>query len=225
MQLTPQLLLNAYCQGFFPMAHDEEIYWYDPDPRAILPLDEFHVSRSLQRTMKRVWVREPMTDILTPFAPEKALRKSDKRPFEVRINYDFDAMIRACADPSRKGSWIDDQIIDAYSELHQLGWAHSVETWQDGRLVGGLYGVGIRGLFAGEAMFSHVSEASKVALVVLVERMKRHRLSLLDVQFQNDHLTQFGVVEIASDEYKQLLQGALVQEVDLIEEIADGVRE
>ena len=205
------------------MAHDGEIYWYDPDPRAILPLDEFHMSRSLARTMKRVFVQEPLTGMVTPFSPQSGPSKSAKRPFEVRINSDFAGTITACADPSRSGSWIDDQILNAYIELHQFGWAHSVETWQDGRLVGGLYGVCIRGFFAGEAMFSHVSEASKVALVVLVDRMKKHRLSLLDVQFQNDHLDQFGVVEIDSDDYKQLLGQAIEQEVDLIEEISDGI--
>jgi len=194
------------------MAHKGEIYWYDPDPRAILPLDQFHISRSLKRTMKRVWVQDPVTLSRRPFA-DGARQNSNKRPFEIRINSDFLATITACADPSRKGAWIDDHIIQAYTKLHKVGWAHSVETWQDGRLVGGLYGLAVRGLFAGEAMFSHETDASKVALVVLVEQLKQQGFTLLDVQFQNDHLAQFGVCEIAAVEYKTLLAQALSNDV------------
>ena len=195
------------------MAHEGEIYWYDPDPRAILPLDQFHISRSLKRSLKRVWIQDPTNKEIRPFIPTNRPQRSQKRPFEIRFNTDFLATITACADPSRKGSWIDDQILRAYTDLHKLGWAYSVETWQDGKLVGGLYGVAIRGLFAGEAMFSHTTDASKVALVALVAQLKQQGFSLLDVQFQNDHLMQFGVTNIPQREYKDRLQRALTQEV------------
>ena len=185
MDLTPQLLINAYCQGIFPMAHEDgEIYWYDPDPRAILPLAEFHLSRSLARTVK-------------------------KRPFTLRINSDFEGVIRACADPDRAFGWISEEIIVAYTELHRLGFAHSVEAWQNGRLVGGLYGVAVGGLFAGESMFHYERDASKVALVHLVERLRRGGFCLLDIQFMTDHLAQFGAIEIPRATYQAKLRRAL----------------
>jgi leucyl/phenylalanyl-tRNA--protein transferase len=170
------------------MAHDNNIYWYDPDPRAIFPLDKFHIPRSLIRTIK-------------------------KGHFEIRVNSNFDATIRACADPSREGGWIDDKIIASYNQLHRLGFAHSIETWQDGVLVGGLYGVSIRGLFAGESMFSHATDASKVALVYLVQHMKQNGLTLLDTQFITPHLMRFGAMEIPSAVYKKQLALALAQNV------------
>ena len=185
MDLTPQLLINAYCQGIFPMAHEDgEIYWYDPDPRAILPLAEFHLSRSLARTVK-------------------------KRPFTLRLNSDFEGVIRACADPDRAFGWISEEIIVAYTELHRLGFAHSVEAWQNGRLVGGLYGVAVGGLFAGESMFHYERDASKVALVHLVERLRRGGFCLLDIQFMTDHLAQFGAIEIPRATYQAKLRRAL----------------
>ena len=186
--IPPDELLSAYCQGVFPMAHDDGIYWYDPDPRAIFPLDAFHIPRSLKRTL-------------------------NKGHFELRINHNFDATIRTCADPSRDGAWIDKTIIASYNKLHELGFAHSVETWQDGVMVGGLYGVSIRGLFAGESMFSHATDASKVALVYLVQHMKQQRLTLLDTQFMTDHLRRFGAIEIPREAYKKKLTEALNQNV------------
>lgn len=186
MLLTPELLLSAYCQGIFPMAHDDEIYWYDPDPRAILPLDAFRVSRSLARAVR-------------------------SGRFEVRRDGDFAAVIRACAAPDhgREETWISGDIIAAYEQLHALGFAHSVETWQDGVLVGGLYGVAVRGLFAGESMFSTARDASKVALVHLVTHLRDRQFALLDVQFMTDHLRRFGAIEISRAAYKARLKEAL----------------
>jgi leucyl/phenylalanyl-tRNA---protein transferase len=187
MDLSPQLLLSAYCQGIFPMAHEDgEIYWHDPNPRAILPLNEFHLTRSLARTVR-------------------------KRPFTIRANTNFAGVIRACAAPApgRGQTWISAEIIRAYTQLHQLGFAHSVEAWQNGRLVGGLYGVAIGGLFAGESMFHHERDASKVALVHLVRALRRGGFRLLDVQYMTDHLAQFGAIEIPRAVYKARLRQAL----------------
>lgn len=185
--LTPKILISAYSQGIFPMAHnDGHIYWYDPDPRTILPLDTFHISRSLARTVR-------------------------KQKFEVRVNTAFEAVIKACAEPApdRETTWIDQNIITAYTQLHHLGFAHSVESWLNNTLVGGLYGVSLRGLFAGESMFSRQTDASKVALVHLVNRMKTKGLILLDVQFSTPHLEQFGIISIPREEYKNRLAQAL----------------
>ncbi|MBK8901862.1 MAG: leucyl/phenylalanyl-tRNA--protein transferase [Anaerolineaceae bacterium] len=186
--LTPQILLSAYCQGVFPMAHEDgRIYWYDPDPRAIIPLDRFHVSRSLERTIRQ-------------------------QRFEIRVDTAFTAVIQACAAPApgREETWINDDIIQAYTRLHRLGFAHSVETWQAGVLVGGLYGVAIGGFFAGESMFSHMPDSSKVALVYLVEHLRQRQFRLLDTQFMTDHLRRFGAVEIPAAEYRQRLGQALL---------------
>jgi leucyl/phenylalanyl-tRNA---protein transferase len=187
MSLTPELLLYGYAQGIFPMAHDDgQIYWYDPDPRAILPLDAFHAPRSLVRLVRR-------------------------GAFEIRVNSSFTAVITACAQlrPDREETWISPAIVTAYSRLHELGFAHSVEAWRDGRLVGGLYGVAIGGLFAGESMFSDARDASKVALVHLVERLKRRDFQLLDVQFMTAHLARFGAVAIPRAQYRARLAQAL----------------
>lgn len=190
------------------MSHEGEIYWYDPDPRAILPLDQFHVSNSLRRTLKRTKFRsaDGEANYFTDIDQE---RRSKKPGFEIRVDSDFAGVMLACADPNRKGSWIDDQIIRAYTHLHDLGWAHSVETWQDGRLVGGLYGVAVRGLFAGESMFSHKSDASKVALAWLVHHMRERGFTLLDVQFETPHLNTLGIANVAAADYRQLLEQAL----------------
>ncbi|MBE7472519.1 MAG: leucyl/phenylalanyl-tRNA--protein transferase [Anaerolineae bacterium] len=187
MKLSPHLLLNAYSQGIFPMAdEDGAIYWYDPDPRAIIPLDNFHVPRSLMRTIRR-------------------------GQFEVRVDTAFRTVMKACAEPApgRDITWINQEIITAYSELHALGFAHSVECWRAGELVGGLYGVSLGGLFAGESMFSRATDASKVALVYLVERLRRGGFVLLDTQFMTDHLRRFGAVEIPRIEYQARLVHAL----------------
>lgn len=189
MLLTPELLLSAYCQGIFPMAHDDDIYWYDPDPRAILPLDGFHVPRSLARTVR-------------------------SGRFDIRRDADFAAVIRGCGAPAhgREETWISPEIIAAYEELHRLGFAHSVEAWQDGKLVGGLYGVAVRGLFAGESMFSTARDASKVALVHLVQHLRARQFVLLDIQFMTDHLRRFGALEISRAAYKYRLKEALLIE-------------
>ena len=186
--LSPDLLLSAYCQGVFPMAHPNgDIYWYDPDPRTILPLDDgFHISRSLARVVRQ----------------EK---------FEIRIDHDFTAVMRACAEPRSDSdeTWINEELIYAYARLHELGFAHSVECWQNGRLVGGLYGVAIRGLFAGESMFSRERDSSKVALVHLVRRLRERGFQLLDTQFMTEHLRKFGAIEIPAHNYKVRLAYAL----------------
>lgn len=187
MNLTPQLLLSAYCEGIFPMAHEDgRIYWYDPDPRAIIPLDGFHVPRRLARVVRA-------------------------NAFEVRVDTAFTAVMQACAAPTdgRETTWISPEFVRAYTDLHQRGFAHSVECWQDGRLVGGLYGVSVQGLFAGESMFSLVPNASKVALVHLVDRLRRGGFQLLDTQFMTDHLRQFGTIEISAAAYKRRLAQAL----------------
>jgi leucyl/phenylalanyl-tRNA--protein transferase len=191
-ELTPELLLYTYSQGIFPMGHDDgEIYWYDPDPRAIIPLDDnFHVPRSLARRIRQ-------------------------GGFEVRVDSAFRAVITACAEPGedREHTWITPAIIDVYCELHQWGYAHSVETWIDGELVGGLYGVTVGGLFAGESMFSRATDSSKIALVYLVERLRVGGFTLLDTQFMTEHLRRFGAEEIPRAEYQRRLQNALLSSV------------
>jgi leucyl/phenylalanyl-tRNA--protein transferase len=191
--LDTPTLLYAYSQGVFPMAHEDGIYWYDPDPRAILPLEQFHVPRSLQRTIRQ-------------------------GKFEIQVNSAFVDVINRCAStPGRGSTWIDDSIVTAYTRLHREGFAHSVEAWQQGVLVGGLYGVAIRGLFAGESMFTRATDASKVCLAYLVRRMLRRGMPLLDVQFQTPHLRRFGVIEIPRDAYQQRLTEALKMSVSFAE--------
>jgi leucyl/phenylalanyl-tRNA--protein transferase len=186
--LTPEMLIAAYCQGLFPMADDHGVIrWYDPHPRAILPLETFHVPHRLARTVR-------------------------KGIFAIRTDAAFVEVMRACAEPApgRETTWISEEMIAAYTALHRMGFAHSVEAWRDGRLVGGLYGVAIRGLFAGESMFSRERDASKVALVHLVERLRRGGYVLLDSQFLGSpHLLQFGLIEIPQWEYKRRLAQAL----------------
>ena len=160
------------------------IGWWCPDPRGVLPLDALVVSRSLRRSRAR---------------------------FEVRVDTAFDAVVAGCADPSRSGRWITAEVAAAYGELHRLGWAHSVEAWRDGELVGGLYGVGVGGLFAGESMFSRATDASKVALVGLVDVLGADGdpRRLLDVQWRTDHLATLGVLEVSRSEYLRRLERAL----------------
>jgi leucyl/phenylalanyl-tRNA--protein transferase len=187
MRLPPDYLLSAYSQGWFPMAHDDgELYWHDPDPRAILPLNEFHISRSLKRTIK-------------------------KDVFQIRLNTAFVDVMAGCAAPAlgREETWINEDIFEAYIHLHRLGYAHSVEAWHNDKLVGGLYGVALGGLFAGESMFSRERDASKVALVYLVAHLKKRGFLLLDIQYMTEHLRQFGAVEIPAETYKARLQMAL----------------
>lgn len=182
--LEPGTLLAAYRRGLFPMPVPgmRTMGWWSPARRAVLPLDELRVSRSLRRSVGR---------------------------FEVRIDTAFDEVVRACADPSREGGWITPGIRRAYGRLHDLGWAHSVETWRAGRLVGGLYGVHVDGLFAGESMFHRATDASKVALVGLVERLQDIGVVLLDVQWQTRHLASLGAVEIPRADYLARLRRAL----------------
>ncbi len=190
------------------MSHEGEIYWYDPEPRAILPLNKFHISRSLRRSLKRTKYRDEKGNC-DYFTDIGNLRKSQKPGFEIRVNTDFLGVILACGDPNRPGAWIDEQIINAYSHLHELGWAHSIETWRDGQLVGGLYGVAVAGLFAGESMFSKETDASKVALAWLVHHMRERGFTLLDVQFETQHLQTLGIINVTADYYRELLDAAL----------------
>lgn len=189
MRLDPEQLLYAYAQGVFPMAHEDgQVFWYDPDPRAIIPLDRFHVPSRLARTVRQA-------------------------PFEIHIDKAFRRVIELCAAPptGREETWISDEFIVAYTELHRLGLAHSVEAWQDGKLVGGLYGVTLNSLFAGESMFSLERDASKVTLVHLVRRLRHRNYLLLDIQFLTEHLAQFGAIEIPRERYHRLLREALQQ--------------
>lgn len=177
IQIIPaELLLTAYSAGYFPMAdsRDGEIHWYSPDPRAIIPLDTFKISRSLKQTIK-------------------------KNIFEMRINNSFEDVIRSCA--KRDETWISEEIVRSYIELYRLGYAHSIESWYNKKLVGGLYGVVLGSAFFGESMFSLMKDASKVALVALVETLKERGFKLLDTQYTTPHLKNFGVVEISRDEY------------------------
>lgn len=189
MELKPELLLRAYAVGIFPMAesrYDPEVHWIDPDLRGILPLDRFHV-------------------------PKKLKRKIRAGLFEVRCDSAFPQVIAACAmpGPGRKDTWINPVIETLYTELHAMGFAHSVECWQDGELVGGLYGVTLGAAFFGESMFSRESDASKVALVHLVARLQKGGYRILDTQFETPHLRRFGVVEIARDRYRRQLAQAV----------------
>jgi leucyl/phenylalanyl-tRNA--protein transferase len=188
-ELDAQLLIRAYAQGLFPMAEPDsgEMYWYHPDPRAILPLDGMHISKSLRKRVR-------------------------KGVFEIRMDTAFETVMQECAKPRRRDNqdtWIDDRFVTAYTELHHMGLAHSVEAWQADELVGGLYGVSLNGLFAGESMFSRRTDASKVCLVHLVDHLNARGFQLLDVQFQNKHIAQFGVIEIPRDDYLKRLTEAL----------------
>ncbi len=181
--LEPGTVLAAYRAGHFPMPlRRHRIGWWSPDPRGVIPLDGLRVSRSLRRSTAS---------------------------FEVRVDTAFGEVLDACADPSRAGAWIDSEIRAAYLRLHELGWAHSVEAWQDGRLAGGLYGVAIGGLFAGESMFHRCRDASKVALVGLVERLRAGGGVLLDVQWVTDHLASLGAVPVPRAEYLRRLAVAI----------------
>lgn len=187
--LDPELLLRAYSIGIFPMAESRDspdVFWVEPRARGIFPLDRFHLSRSLAKTLRQ----------------EKFVHSSDVA---------FDAVIDACAEPGpgRSDTWINGQILDAYRLLHRIGHAHSIEVWQDGRLAGGLYGVRIGAAFFGESMFSRATDASKAALAHLVARLKVGGFRLLDAQFLTPHLASLGAVEVSRDDYLQLLSVAV----------------
>ncbi len=181
--IPPEVLLGAYAQGVFPMAEDGEILWFSPTQRGIIPLDErFHIPRGLK----------------------KALRK---KPFEIRFDTAFREVMLGCAE--RDGTWIDGVIVESYCALHELGRAHSVECWDADGLQGGLYGVALGKAFFGESMFSRKTDASKIALVALVERLRERGYELLDTQWMTDHLRTFGGIEIGRKEYLELLQEML----------------
>lgn len=188
-------LLNCYRRGVFPMADSREdmrLFLMDPDLRGILPLDDFHVPKRLRKTLR-------------------------KAPFRVTVDTAFNRVIEACAEPhpSRPATWINDAILNLYGALHREGHAHSVECWSpDGDLVGGLYGVSLGGAFFGESMFSRATDASKVALVHLVARLKTGGYQLLDAQFHNPHLEQFGILEISRTEFRERLWSALRVQTD-----------
>jgi leucyl/phenylalanyl-tRNA--protein transferase len=190
--LPVALLVRAYREGIFPMGIDGgEIGWFSPDPRGILPLDAFRVPSRLARVVRQ-------------------------GAFEICVNRDFAAVMRACADDRDDGTWISDEIFESYVALHRAGAAHSVECWQDGRLAGGLYGVHLGGAFFGESMFHRVTDASKVALVALVERMRARGFALLDIQWVTAHLKQFGAIEIPRTEYLARLKQALPKECEFL---------
>jgi leucyl/phenylalanyl-tRNA---protein transferase len=192
MKLSPELLLMAYAEGVFPMSHgrkDDHIFFVEPEERGIFPLDSFHIPSRLKRTIRKGW--------------------------DVRVNTDFATCIRLCAETTteeRTGTWINHTIEEAYIALHQSGHAHSIEVWQDTQMIGGLYGVSLRGAFFGESMFSHITDASKVALIYLVARLKAGGFLLLDTQFTTSHLEQFGAISLQKDHYYSHLQQALVMD-------------
>jgi len=204
-QLTPQILLRAYAAGIFPMAEsreDSKLYWIDPEMRGLLPLDRFHVPKSLRRTIRR-------------------------DAFEVTCDTAFLEVMRGCAEATAKrpNTWINAEIVALYEDLYAMGHAHSVECWRDGTLVGGLYGVALGAAFFGESMFSRVRDASKVALVHLVARMKAGGYLLLDTQFVTTHLRRFGVTEVSRGEYHRRLGEALKVQATFYSELPAGAVE
>jgi leucyl/phenylalanyl-tRNA--protein transferase len=187
--IPSDLLLAAYASGWFPMADDEgTLSWYSPDPRGVLPLDTFHASTRLRRVVRH-------------------------GHFQVEVNTAFEEVVRACAvaerDPGDTGTWISEEIVESYVALHELGYAHSVETWRGGQLVGGLYGVALGGAFFGESMFHRATDASKVALVALVDRLRARGFTLLDTQWVTAHLEQFGATEISRADYLRMLDASV----------------
>jgi leucyl/phenylalanyl-tRNA--protein transferase len=187
--IPPSLILRAYREGLFPMAMEgAEIGWFSPDPRGIIPLDAFHVPARLRRLVRQ-------------------------GRFRIETDRAFGEVMRACAARPGEGTWISPEIAESYAELHRLGHAHSVEAWQDQALVGGLYGVHLGAAFFGESMFHRVTDASKVVLVALVDRLRQHDFELLDVQWLTPHLATFGAVEIPRILYLQQLKRAMEKEV------------
>lgn len=187
--IPSDVLVSAYVSGWFPMAVEKgDIRWYSPDPRGIIPLESFHVPSRLARVVRR-------------------------GTFRIAIDTAFERVIRACAESKRDredpGSWIDEEIIESYLALHELGIAHSVEAWRGDQLAGGLYGVALGGAFFGESMFHHETDASKVALAALVERLRARGYRLLDTQWLTDHLLQFGAIEVPRRRYLRMLEESL----------------
>jgi len=189
-QLTPEHMLQAYASGIFPMAHtrdDPELFWVDPQFRGVFDLDNFHISRSLARRIRQ-------------------------EPFQIRTDTAFMEVIAGCAD--RDETWINPQLLDLYQKLHQMGHAHSIEVWEGKTLVGGVYGLTIGGAFFGESMFSRRTDASKIALVYLVDRLRQGGFTLFDTQFITPHLASMGAVEIPRVAYHQLLEQAITMRAD-----------
>jgi leucyl/phenylalanyl-tRNA---protein transferase len=190
--LSPRRLLDAYRRGVFPFFDETTpILWWSPDPRAIFELDGFHVSRSLARTLRQ-------------------------GRFTVTVNQAFGEVIRGCADRQGQGIWITPEMIAAYTVLHRLGWAHSLEVWRDGKLGGGVYGVAVGGLFAGESMFTRLRDGSKVALAHLISRLRERGFQLFDVQYLNDHTASLGAVEVPRGAYLARLRAALACEAAFV---------
>lgn len=192
--ITPEIILRAYAAGIFPMAEsadDPSLFWVEPEMRGVIPLDRFHVPSRLARTVR--------ADL-----------------FEIRVDSAFDQVIAACAEarPDRPETWINTRIRELFGALFRLGHAHSVECWRDGELVGGLYGLSLGAAFFGESMFHRETDASKVALVHLVARLRHGRYRLLDAQFQTTHLAQFGTQEVPREAYRMLLDAATEREAD-----------
>lgn len=191
--MDPALVVRAYREGVFPMGLEEGgIGWFSPDPRGIMPLETFRVPSRLARVVRQ-------------------------SRFEVAVDRDFAGVMRACAERPEDGTWISDEILECYTALHRLGLAHSVETWQGDRLVGGLYGVHLGGAFFGESMFHSVTDASKVALAALIDRLRARGYLLLDTQWTTEHLEQFGAIEIPRRKYMNLLATALQRECTFID--------
>lgn len=186
--LEPATLVRAYCRGIFPWYDDGwPVCWWSPDPRAIFELDRFHLSRRLARTL-----RSPR--------------------WRCTINQAFKQVIRGCAD-REEGTWLTGDMVAAYVRLHQLGLAHSVESWRDGELAGGVYGVALRGFFAGESMFTRLRDGSKVALTFLMDHLRRRGFGLFDIQMVTEHTVRLGAVEICRSEYLERLRQALKRDV------------
>jgi len=193
-EITPEIMLRAYAAGIFPMAEtadDPNLFWVEPELRGIIPLDHFHLPSRLARTVR-----------------------ADR--FEIRVDHDFEAVIAACAEarPDRPETWINGRIRAVFGALFRLGHVHTVECWQDGMLAGGLYGLSLGGAFFGESMFHRATDASKVALVHLVARLRHGGYSLLDAQFQTTHLAQFGTREVPRAAYRDMLEHALEKHGD-----------
>jgi leucyl/phenylalanyl-tRNA--protein transferase len=194
VRLDPETLIEAYCNGVFPMADaDGQIRWYTADPRGIIPLDNFHIPKTLAQFMR-----------------------GGRNEFEIRINHDFEKVMHECMEARSGQTWINPRLIKAYLDLHDMKLAHSVEVWRRGELAGGLYGVSIRGAFFGESMFHHVRDASKVALVHLVERLRNRGYELLDSQASTQHLRRFGCIEVSAEEYAQRLRSALDKDCSFV---------
>jgi leucyl/phenylalanyl-tRNA--protein transferase len=195
-ELSTEMLLAAYASGMFPMADPSgDIYWYSPDPRCVFEFERFHVPGTLMQTLRQ-------------------------GRFEIRIDTAFDRVIGACAQRA-EGTWISERVIAAYARLHEEGFAHSVEAWRDGALAGGLYGVALGGAFFGESMFHHARDASKIALVALIERLRGRGFALVDTQWSTPHLARFGAIEIPRDVYLRRLEAALMLDCAFVD-VEDG---